>query len=103
MTNRDISYGDCTGNAIALYPPARVAHILSQAMSADLAALARAFARTFGRKPPLIAEAPGRVNLIGEHTDYNGGFVLPVAIDRTVAVAAAPRDDRTVQAHSLDL
>ena len=50
----------------------------------------------------MLAEAPGRVNLIGEHTDYNGGFVLPVAIDRTVVVAAALRDDSTVRVKSLD-
>ncbi|MDQ5851627.1 MAG: galactokinase family protein, partial [Chloroflexota bacterium] len=35
-----------------------------------------------GRQPVLVGRAPGRVNLIGEHTDYNDGFVLPVAIDR---------------------
>ncbi|HEX2728374.1 MAG TPA: galactokinase [Rubrobacteraceae bacterium] len=48
---------------------------------------ARAYAATFGEAPELIASAPGRVNLIGEHTDYNGGFVLPCAICRRVAVA----------------
>src|SRR5437763_17173286 len=41
----------------------------------------------FREEPLLVASAPGRVNLIGEHTDYNGGFVLPCAIDRRVAVA----------------
>ena len=41
----------------------------------------------FGEEPELVASAPGRVNLIGEHTDYNGGFVLPCAIDRRIAVA----------------
>jgi galactokinase len=46
------------------------------------------FARQFGRPPRWIAAAPGRVNLIGEHTDYNDGFVLPMAIDRYVVVAA---------------
>src|SRR4028119_2019888 len=46
------------------------------------------FEEAFGAPPEFIARAPGRVNLIGEHTDYNGGFVLPVAIDRTVLVAA---------------
>jgi galactokinase len=71
-------------------------------MTADTAALRRAFEEQFGRSPDLIAEAPGRVNLIGEHTDYNGGFVLPVAIDRTVAVALAPRDDGLIRAYSLD-
>jgi galactokinase len=50
----------------------------------------RAFAQRFGGPPLWIAAAPGRVNLIGEHTDYNGGFVLPMAIDRYAIVAAAP-------------
>lgn len=47
--------------------------------------------------------APGRVNLIGEHTDYNDGFVLPVAIDRSITAAFAPRSDRLVHAFALDL
>jgi galactokinase len=47
-----------------------------------------------------VASAPGRVNLIGEHTDYNDGFVLPMAIDRRVAIAAAPRTDDRVVLHS---
>ncbi|MEO8211966.1 MAG: galactokinase family protein, partial [Myxococcales bacterium] len=50
----------------------------------------RAFADQFAGKPVWIAVAPGRVNLIGEHTDYNGGFVLPMAIDRYAVIAAAP-------------
>lgn len=48
---------------------------------------ARAYEEQFGAEPDLVASAPGRVNLIGEHTDYNGGFVLPCAIDRRIAVA----------------
>lgn len=48
---------------------------------------ARAYKEKFGKEPELVASAPGRVNLIGEHTDYNGGFVLPCAIDRRIAVA----------------
>ena len=55
-----------------------------------------------GRKPGFVARAPGRVNLIGEHTDYNDGFVLPMAIDRDVTLVGAARDDRMVRAHSLD-
>lgn len=47
--------------------------------------------------------APGRVNLIGDHTDYNEGFCLPATIDREVLVAAAPRDDGRVRAESLEL
>lgn len=71
-------------------------------MTADTTALRRAFEQQFGREPELISEAPGRVNLIGEHTDYNGGFVLPAAIDRTVAVALAPREDGILRAFSAD-
>ncbi len=62
---------------------------------------AQAFRRVFGRDPEAVAAAPGRVNLIGEHTDYTGGFVLPVAIDRAVAVAGARRPDRSVHVYSL--
>ncbi len=52
----------------------------------------RAFAARFGRPAQWLVVAPGRVNLIGEHTDYNDGFVLPMAIERCVAMAAAPVD-----------
>jgi len=60
----------------------------------------RAFRDAFGGEPELIARAPGRVNLIGEHTDYNQGFVLPVAIDRAVWVALRRREDRRAKLHS---
>lgn len=61
------------------------------------------FRAAYGRLPYAVAEAPGRVNLIGEHTDYNGGFVLPMAIDSTIAVAAAPRNGHLIRVRSLDL
>jgi len=58
-----------------------------------MASLARNFEELFGRKPEVIAEAPGRVNLIGEHIDYSEGFVLPFAIaDRTYAAIASRPD-----------
>jgi len=59
------------------------------------------FQQHFGSRPSLLAQAPGRVNLIGEHTDYNDGFVLPMAIDRAIWIAARPRPDK-VRIHSLD-
>ncbi len=65
--------------------------------------VSRAFGEQFGRPPEWMAAAPGRVNLIGEHTDYNDGFVLPMAIDRYVVMAGAPGGGREFRAHSLDL
>jgi galactokinase len=61
-----------------------------------------AFAERFGHAPPTVVRAPGRVNLIGEHTDYNDGFVLPMAIDRAIWIALQPRQDTEVHVHSLD-
>lgn len=60
------------------------------------------FKEIYGREPRLF-RAPGRVNLIGEHTDYNGGFVLPMAIERQTIVAAAAREDRRIRVWSLNL
>ncbi|WP_028280168.1 galactokinase [Arthrobacter sp. H5] len=62
--------------------------------------LATRFEARFGRTPAGIWRAPGRVNVIGEHTDYNDGFVLPFAIDRFTTVAASIRTDRTVRVSS---
>ncbi len=61
---------------------------------------AQSFKQTYGRSPQWIAAAPGRVNLIGEHTDYNDGFVLPMAIERYTIVAAAPNHTNQVQLRS---
>jgi galactokinase len=58
------------------------------------------FRSLFGRKPTTHAHAPGRVNLIGEHTDYNGGYVLPTPIPQRTHVALAPRSDDLVRVAS---
>jgi galactokinase len=63
--------------------------------------LSRQFTERFGGAPRVFS-APGRVNLIGEHTDYNDGFVLPMAIDRRTVVAGAAREGRRVRCLSLD-
>jgi galactokinase len=71
-------------------------------MSVDLLAehTVKRFAKCFGHPPRWIVAAPGRVNLIGEHTDYNDGFVLPMAIDRYTVIAAEPHAVRQVTLHN---
>lgn len=66
--------------------------------------LTELFTNTFGHQPTHFFQAPGRVNLIGEHTDYNDGFVLPCAINYQAMIAVSPRDDQKVvaTAHSYD-
>jgi galactokinase len=59
------------------------------------------FAERFGDAAPTVAVAPGRVNLIGEHTDYNDGFVLPMAIGKSAVVASRPRSDRRLRLHAV--
>ncbi len=66
-------------------------------------AVAESFHQAFGYPPARLYRAPGRVNLIGEHTDYNEGFVLPMAIDRAVWLAAALRSDRQVRVRAVSL
>jgi galactokinase len=66
----------------------------------DLSALAARFRELYAAEPRLF-RAPGRVNLIGEHTDYNDGFVFPMALDRGMVAAAAARPGRRVRVHSV--
>lgn len=68
----------------------------------DLEKLRSKFQETYNREPRIF-RAPGRVNLIGEHVDYNDGFVLPMAIDREAVVAAAPRRDSLFKIYALDV
>ncbi|GAA2147866.1 galactokinase [Actinomadura napierensis] len=63
--------------------------------------LGSAFRTAFGRAAEGVWHAPGRINLIGEHTDYNDGLVLPFALPRGVSVAAARRDDGVIEVRSL--
>jgi galactokinase len=69
----------------------------------DTLSLRAAFRELYARDDARLFAAPGRVNLIGEHTDYNDGFVFPVAIDRATVVAAGRRTDRHVRIHSRNL
>ena len=73
-----------------LYIPCRM-------MTDELRAL---FQTRFNAQPEVIASAPGRVNIIGEHTDYNGGQVLPIAIDRRTYVALRPNNSNSSRVHS---
>ena len=61
------------------------------------------FQQAFGRPPRWIARAPGRVNLLGEHVDYNDGWVLPAAIDRAARIVATESDSGSVKVVALDL
>ncbi len=65
-------------------------------------AIAAKFKELYGNDPACIVQAPGRVNLIGEHTDYSGGFVLPVAIDRMIVIAVEKTGDDSIEGYSID-
>jgi galactokinase len=65
-------------------------------MTQRVASLRKRFSELYGREATGVVSAPGRVNLIGEHTDYNDGFVLPIAIDRCTLAAFAPAQERKV-------
>jgi len=68
----------------------------------DKGQLCEIFRRKFSRKGEVLIQAPGRVNILGEHTDYNEGFVFPCAIDRYISIVAAGRVDSKVHAYSAD-
>ena len=74
----------------------------SASVSNDANVLVEAFRAGTGRQPTGVWAAPGRVNLIGEHTDYNDGYVMPFALAQRVLIAAAPRDDGTWSVTSLN-
>src|SRR5512137_2375689 len=65
--------------------------------------LASSFEQEYGRAPQVETRAPGRVNLLGEHVDYNQGVVLPIAIHQAVRLVAAPTPDDLVSLCALDL
>jgi galactokinase len=71
-------------------------------MSDLITTVKKTFKQKFSTDPTVIVRAPGRVNLIGEHTDYNDGFVMPMAIDRTMYIALRPRKDKKVRVYSID-
>jgi galactokinase len=67
-----------------------------------IAEIERKYTELYGSPPEIIVRAPGRVNLIGEHTDYNDGFVFPAAIDRDVLIAGSVRRDQQVRVYALN-
>lgn len=71
-------------------------------MNPHLSQIIEKFSQTFSEKPTLV-RAPGRVNLIGEHTDYNNGFVLPASINKSIYLAVSKRSDEKIHLISLDL
>ncbi|WP_337154938.1 galactokinase [Proteus terrae] len=71
-------------------------------MQALINNVTRSFSSIFGYAPTHFIQAPGRVNLIGEHTDYNDGFVLPCAINYQMVVAAAKREDNIIRVIAVD-
>lgn len=66
-------------------------------------AISTKFKEVYQRTPDLLINAPGRINLIGEHTDYNDGFVLPAAIDKSIVFGIGKRTDKLIKYYSVDL
>ncbi|PWJ05302.1 galactokinase [Streptomyces sp. NWU49] len=76
---------------------------MSESSEAVARSVAERFERLYGAAPDGVWAAPGRVNLIGEHTDYNDGFVMPFALPHTAVAAVARRDDGVLRLHSADV
>ena len=72
-------------------------------MSIDTGVICNIYQKHFGAAPEIGARAPGRVNIIGEHTDYNHGFVLPMAIEHETMIVGAPRNDQTLRLYAQNL
>src|SRR4051812_4399236 len=88
---------------ITLTPPLPAARKPERTMRESLTArAANVFQAAFGEAAAVLVQAPGRVNLIGEHTDYNDGLVLPCAIDYRTVIAARRRDDNLVRVVAAD-
>ncbi len=77
----------------------RKGHVVSDDQGQRVAQTHRLFREQFGGEPELTVQAPARVNLIGEHTDYNDGFVFPMAIERTIMICGRRRPDRRLVMH----
>ena len=67
------------------------------------AEVSKLFTSQFGVEPTYVVSSPGRINLIGEHVDYNNGFVLPAAIDKYMYVAVSERNDQFIYMHASDV
>jgi len=77
--------------------------IVEDKMSINVQDAQARFAAHFGFQPEVIVRAPGRVNIIGEHTDYNEGFVMPMALERESVILARPRADRLLDGYAANL
>ncbi len=79
-----------------------IARMTTSIKASRLNEIENRFAELYGQMPDFVVRAPGRVNLIGEHTDYNDGFVFPAAIDRDMVIAGTVRNDQQVRVYALN-
>lgn len=90
------------GPAIRITPPLKLGHLRGMRIM-EAGQLRQAFGERFGHAEGLgVCRAPGRINLIGEHTDYNGLPVLPMTLSQDIKIAFAPRRDGTIRMHNVD-